>query len=77
QRVLHAGNLPDAARVGARHVEPPGAPPARRLRVRAHALQLHLHRRQPTRLGGHDGQRSSLETSLPANLLGPGADGVV
>ena len=31
------------------HVEPDRVPPARRLRVRRHAVQLHVHRRQPRR----------------------------
>ena len=42
-----------------------------------YTLQLHVHRRQPAFLGGHDGQHGGLETCRYPGLLGPCADGAV
>src|SRR6266571_1908241 len=44
-----------AARVGKRRVEPGGIPPARGIRAGRHAVQLHLHSRQPADRARADG----------------------
>ena len=44
-----------------RHLEPHRPPPARGLRLRDHAVQLHRHRRQPADRAGADGQHRHLE----------------
>ena len=49
-------------------LEPDGVPPARGLRLRGHAVQLHLDRRQPADLGGADGQHRGLEAGLDGRL---------
>ena len=43
------------------HLEPHRPPPARGLRLRDHAVQLHRHRRQPADRAGADGQHRRLE----------------
>ena len=61
-----------ALRPGARRGQPTAAPacgtgwspPARGLRLRGHAVQLHGHRRQPVRGAGADGQHRRLEAGL-------------
>ena len=45
----------------ARRLEPDRLPAAGRLRLRGHALQLHLDRREPADRAGADGQRRPLE----------------
>ena len=44
-----------------RHLEPHRPPPARGLRLRDHAVQLHRDRRQPADRPGADGQHGDLE----------------
>ena len=44
-----------------RHLEPHRPPPARGLRLRDHAVQLHRDRRQPAHRPGADGQHGDLE----------------
>ena len=50
-----------AARLRARRVEPHGPSPARGVRLRHHAVQLHRHRRQPADRAGADGERRGVE----------------
>ena len=64
QRPLRRAAVRRAARVLAGHVEPPRAPAARRLRLRDHAVQLHLDRRQPADGPGAHGQHQPVEAGL-------------
>src|SRR3712207_7771646 len=56
-------SLRGAAAVLAGDVEPHGVPPARGLRVRGHALQLHGDRRQPPGKPGPDRKSTRLNSS--------------
>ncbi len=53
----------------ARRVEPARAPPARGLRVRGDAVQLHVDRRQPADRAGADGQHGRLEAGVDGRVL--------
>ncbi len=59
--VAFASRLAGAAALAARHAEHARAPPARGLRPRRHAVQLHRHRGQPPVPRAPDGQRRRLE----------------
>ena len=61
QHRLRPGALFRAADQHGRRVEPDGVPPARGLRLRRLAVQLHRHRRQPDDRAGADGQHGDLE----------------
>ena len=52
---------PPSSRLAAGHVEPARAAAARGLRLRGHAVQLHLDRRQPADGAGDDGQHRGVE----------------
>ena len=56
-----------AADLLARHLEPHRPPPARGLRLRDHAVQLHRDRRQPADRAGADGQHRRLEAGADAS----------
>jgi hypothetical protein len=47
------------------------APPAGRLRLRGHAVQLHVDRRQPADGAGHDGQHVALEAGVERRSTRP------
>ncbi len=51
-------------------VEPAGLPRARRVRLRGHAVQLHVDRRQPADRAGADGQHRRLEAGVERDVLG-------
>ena len=62
QRALRPADPHRAAdRQQPRHLEPHRPPPARGLRLRDHAVQLHRDRRQPADRAGADGQHGGLE----------------
>ena len=61
QRRVHGADLRGAADLAPGHLEPDGAPPARGLRLRGHAVQLHRDRRQPAARAGADGQHGRVE----------------
>ncbi len=69
QRRVHDAHLRRAARLLARRVEPHGVPPARGLRARGLAVQLHRDRRQPDELARADGERRALEARLDGDAL--------
>ena len=64
QHLLRAGALQRAADQRPRRVEPAGVPPARGLRLRRLAVQLHRDRRQPDDRAGADGQHGHLEAGV-------------
>jgi proline dehydrogenase len=67
QRPLRAGrSSPSSRSRTARRLEPHGPPPARGLRLRDHAVQLHRDRRQPADRAGADGQHGDLEAVADA-----------
>ena len=70
QRAVHAPDLRRAADLRAGHVEPDGVPPARRIRLCGHAVQLHGDRREPPRQRGADGQHGRVEARLDRCVLG-------
>ncbi len=70
QRPVHDADLRRAADLVAGRLEPDGVPPARGLRLRGHAVQLHRDRRQPDELAGADGQHRRLEAGLDGDALG-------
>ncbi len=63
QRAVRKRNLRRAAHQFARHVEPHGVASARRVRVRAYALQLYGHCGQPAHIGSHVWQYRGLKPS--------------
>ena len=73
QRALRARHPRGAAdRELPRHLEPHRPPPARGLRLRDHAVQLHRDRRQPADRSGADGQHRDLEAVAdPAGRRAP------
>ena len=70
QRRVHDAHLRGAAHLVAGHLEPHGVPPARGLRLRSVAVQLHSDRREPDELSGADGQRDRLEAGRHRDALG-------
>jgi len=64
QPVLRDADLRRPAGVGPRDLEPHGLPSPRRVRLRRHAVQLHVHRRQPADRAGDDGRHRRLEAGL-------------
>ena len=70
QPALHGADPRGAAALAARPVEPARVPAARGVRPRGHALQLHLHRREPPHRAGAHGQHRRLEAGLVGDLLG-------
>ena len=54
-----------------RDVEPARVPRPRRFRLRGHAIQLHVDRRQPADRPGADGQHRGLEAGVERDVLGP------
>ena len=68
QPLLHARHLRAAAGVRARALEPRRVPRPRGLRLRGHAVQLHLDRRQPADRAGADGQHRAVEAGLVGGL---------
>ena len=70
QRRLRRGDLRRAAGERSRRLEPPGLAPARRLRLRHHAVQLHRDRRQPVDRAGADGQHRAVEAGGVGAALG-------
>ena len=66
QRLLRAGALRRAANQRSGRLEPDGIPPARRVRLRDLALQLHRDRRQPDDRPGADGQHRRSGSPPPA-----------
>ena len=69
QHRVHAADLPGAADLVARRVEPPRVPAARRLRLRRLAVQLHGDRCQPDELAGADGEHRRLEAGRHRDAL--------
>jgi hypothetical protein len=62
QRALHAADTRGAAAGEPdRELEPDGPPPARRVRVRGHPVQLHQHRAEPAHRAGVHGQHRRVE----------------
>ena len=61
QRRLRPADPRRAADLVARRLEPDRPPPARGLRLRGHAVQLHRDRRQPADRAGPDGQHRRVE----------------
>ncbi len=64
QPALRAGALRRAAAQQPRDVEPARLPAARGIRLRGHAVQLHVDRRQPADRAGADGQHGDLEAGV-------------
>ena len=74
QRSVHAPDLRRAADFLPRHVEQNGVPPARGLRLRGDAVQLHGDRRKPSRQRRADGEHGRLEACLNRRLFGALSD---
>ena len=70
QPVFHDAGLRRPADLHPGGAQLHGAPPARGLRLRRHAVQLHVHRRQPAHRAGADGQRGGLEAGLVGGAAG-------
>ena len=64
QPALRAGAVRRAAALRPHDVEPARLPPARGVRLRGDAVQLHRHRRQPADRAGADGQHRRLEAGV-------------
>ena len=69
RRVRPAGAVRTADLLAGR-LEPAGPPPARGLRLRGHAVQLHRHRRQPAHGARADGQHRGLEARVVTAVRG-------
>ena len=69
QPLLHEPGLRGAALLGAGVLEPDGVPPARGLRLRRHAVQLHRDRREPADRPGAHGQHVGLEAGRHGDAL--------
>ena len=70
QRPVHDADLPGAAHLLARRLEPARVPAARGLRLRGDAVQLHRDRRQPPDVGRVDGEHRRLEARVDRRLRG-------
>ena len=71
QSALRAGALRGAAAQQPRDVEQRGVPAARGFRLRGHAVQLHVDRRQPSDGAGADGQHGDLEAGIERDAERP------
>ena len=75
QRALRPAAARRAAGQRSHDVESARVPRARGVRLRRHAVQLHVDRRQPADRAGADGQHRRLEAGLERDVLGALPDG--